>query len=254
MRLFGGVSAQDREHLVSTLQSLGTTSMAGLSAALSWSERRTQKTLREVARWGEGAIQFDPMTRSVSLRPAASSPPSPSPAAAAPAEAPSPEPTIAPPPLPKAWGASAKCPTCQVALSPTGTGTAYYCPQCGRLSGARASAFGGPAAATSAPATPARAPPPGPRAGEPPVPPTPLAALGADRHSQELFAAWVTARPIPCPKCRTTLRHQGVAEYACPACGARVAFERSSALPAGASPGPAPPRAPESAPPALPAH
>jgi predicted RNA-binding Zn-ribbon protein involved in translation (DUF1610 family) len=252
MRLFGGVSPRDREHLVSTLQSLGPTSIAGLSAALSWSERRTQKTLREVARWGEGAIQFDPMTRSVGMRRASTSPAPPSPPVPAPTPAPSP--ALAPPPLPKSWGASAKCPACQVALSPTGTGTSYYCPQCGRLSGGRVSAFGGPAVGVIAPATAAPVAPSGPRTGEPPVPPTPLSSLSADRHSQELFAAWVTSRPIPCPKCKTTLRHHGVAEYACPSCGARVAFERSSALAATSTAGPMASRPTEAQPPALPAR
>ncbi|MCI4360686.1 MAG: hypothetical protein L3J91_03210, partial [Thermoplasmata archaeon] len=127
------------------------------------------------------------------------------------------------PALPKSWGASARCPSCQVAYQPTGTGDHLYCPQCGRLTAGRSSAR--PAAE---PATPAPAIRPSPSSGGTA---SSTLALGPDRRSQELFAAWVTAQTIPCPKCRTPLRHHGVAEYACPSCGARVAFERSAGVP-----------------------
>jgi predicted RNA-binding Zn-ribbon protein involved in translation (DUF1610 family) len=229
MRFFGGVSARDREHLLQTVHSLGTTSVAGLSAALSWSDRRTRRTLENAIHWGDGAIDFDPVRRSVAWHSLPSAPPAAKPPegvrATTAVEAP------APPPLPKAWGMSARCATCQVPLTPTGSGTGYYCPQCGRLSSGRA-------AAPSASLAPAPAAPPS--APSAPAPPTaarrPIEMNGADRRSQELFAAWVTERPIPCPKCRTSLRHHGVAEYSCPSCGTRIAFEKSSALPATSSP------------------
>ena len=44
---------------------------------------------------------------------------------------------------------------------------------------------------------------------------------------QEMFAAWVTAQPIPCPKCRTQLRHRGVSEYVCPGCGQLIRFPQA---------------------------
>ena len=227
MRLFGGVSARDREHLLQTVHSLGTTSVAGLSAALSWSDRRTRRTLEEAVRWGGGAIDFDPVRRSVSWHSAPPANPSPTiqPATAA---APTVETPAPPPPLPKAWGMSARCATCQVPLSPTGSGNGYYCPQCGRLSSVRTG--------STSPSTDPSASPPAPSGPAAPAPASaarrPIDMNGADRRSQELFAAWVTERPIPCPKCRTLLRHHGVAEYACPSCGTRIAFEKSSALPA----------------------
>jgi predicted RNA-binding Zn-ribbon protein involved in translation (DUF1610 family) len=231
MRWFHGRSDRDREHLVQTLRSLGPTSVAGLSAALSWSERRTERVLQDALAYGDGALRFDPARRAVAwgdspapARPAV--PPAPS------ADAPAPTPT---PVLPKSWGASARCPACQVSYLPTGTDAHLYCPQCGRLAAARSSA----PRPSEAPPTPTRADASGTAA--------PSVHLGPDRRSQELFAAWVTAQPIACPKCRTPLRHHGVAEYACPACGARVAFERSAGVPtpARAAPpsSPAPPAA-----------
>ena len=234
MHLFGGRAREDRAHVYATLRSLGPTSVAGLSAALSWNPRRTDKVLREALNSGDGvAIRYDTRTGSVALLPpttvpsaSSAAPPAARPAAPAPA-------APAPPALPKSWGASAKCPTCQVALVSTGTGSSQYCPECGRLSsgGSRAS-LGNPATSV--------APPPAPRAAA--TQPTPVAAPPPgslvtthagptnDRRAQEMFAAWVTAQPIPCPKCRTPLRHRGVAQYACPACGAQIAFERSGAL------------------------
>ena len=87
--------------------------------------------------------------------------------------------------------------------------------------------------ATPGPPAPAASLPP-PGAGWPPV---------NDRRSQELFAAWVTSSPIPCPKCRTPLRHHGVSEYSCPACGLAVAFPKSEPV-AASGQGPRTPVAP----------
>ena len=214
MRLFGGRSHDDREHLVQTLRSLGPTSVGGLSAALSWSPRRTERAVREAARWGNGAIDYDPRTGRVAFLRLAPPAPAPSPSVPAP---PPPSPrrsdAASPPPLPRSWGASAKCPTCEIPYVSTGSGAGVYCPQCGRLSYGPSGSVGagsqnGAADATVRPPSLA-----------------PATTLGEDRRSQELFAAWVTARPMPCPKCRTTLRHKGIGQYACPACGAQVAFE-----------------------------
>ncbi|MGB6501658.1 MAG: hypothetical protein WBG19_09750, partial [Thermoplasmata archaeon] len=103
------------------------------------------------------------------------------------------------------------CPSCHVPLLLTGSGKLAVCPECGRLSSEKVPEPSGPV----------------------PVPPTAAERSAAtesstDRRSQELFAAYVTARPIPCPKCRTPLRHRGVAEYACPSCGAAVRFPKAA--------------------------
>jgi predicted RNA-binding Zn-ribbon protein involved in translation (DUF1610 family) len=241
MRWFLGRSARDREHLVQTLRSLGPTSLAGLSAALSWSERRTERVLQDALARGDSALRFDPARRTVAWQSAASPMPVDVSGAApgittAALEAP---PLTPVPVLPKSWGASAKCPSCQVAYLPTGTDAHLYCPQCGRLAATRS-------AGSARPADPS----PAPVRVEAAKGASPSMSLGPDRRSQELFAAWVTAQPIACPKCRTPLRHHGVAEYACPACGARVAFERSAGVPTptsstirAAAPAPSPPPA-----------
>lgn len=230
MSLFGGRAHEDREHLVQTLRSLGPTSLGGLSAALSWTPRRTERAARAALAWGEGAIEYDPRSGRIAFRaPLATR------ATASPAVAPTaPTPRAPPPPLPKAWNAAPKCPACSVPFVATGTGTGVYCPNCGRL------ALRSGAASAVTPAEPERTP------TAPPAATTshgPATTLGADRHSQELFAAWVTSRPIPCPKCRTALRHKGVGRYACPACGAQVAFadEPRAIASAGAGPTAAPP-------------
>jgi predicted RNA-binding Zn-ribbon protein involved in translation (DUF1610 family) len=236
MRWFLGRSARDREHLVQTLRSLGPTSVAGLSAALSWSERRTERVLQDALVQGDRALRFDPARRTVAW--GISEAPALAAVAAAPAtSAPAPPPTPVPV-LPKSWGASARCPSCQVAYLPTGTDAHLYCPQCGRLAAARSGAQR------------PNEPPAGPTRAEAPTAAAGSVSLGPDRRSQELFAAWVTAQPIQCPKCRTPLRHHGVAEYACPACGARVAFERSAGVPASTRPAVPAPVASAVAPPA----
>jgi uncharacterized Zn finger protein (UPF0148 family) len=128
--------------------------------------------------------------------------------------------------LPKEFGGAGRCARCQVPLLATATGDAAVCPKCGQMSTRRVRP-----ASTLAPAPDA----PGWAA---PAPPTAAAenartvVQSGDRRSQELFAAWVTSRPIPCPRCRSTLQHLGVGEYGCPSCGHRVAFETN--LPGGA--------------------
>lgn len=223
MAFLFGPSRRDQVHLLSTLQSLNPTSVAGLAAALSWSERKTERVIREIAGAHQSQIMFDPARRMVSIRRAPAAAPSvsisggvamaPTLPTAPPTAAPAP-----PPLLPKAFGGSSRCPTCQVPLIATSGGEAAVCPQCGQISTrlGRASA-----------SAPVDRDPPTPPSAPVPVESGRTVVHAGDRRSQELFAAWVTARPIPCPRCRTTLRHRGVGEYGCPSCGHRVTFETS---------------------------
>ncbi|HZY91278.1 MAG TPA: hypothetical protein VFG07_00680 [Thermoplasmata archaeon] len=223
MAFLFGSSRRDQIHLLSTLQSLNPTSVAGLAAALSWSERKTERIVREVAGAHESVVAFDPARRTVSIRRAPAATPAPARSGAVASQAtvpvaPSPSVPATPPLLPKEFGGTARCPTCQVPLVPTASGEAAVCPECGQLSTRR-----------GRPSAPARG------AAEPSsdtATPVPLESgrtvvHSGDRRSQELFAAWVTSRPIPCPRCRTPLRHRGVGEYGCPSCGHRVTFETS---------------------------
>ncbi len=212
--LFGPSSA-DREHLRSAVRALGTTSVPGLAAALSWRERKTERALALELAQPNTPILYDPSRRTVRWGPVANIPavPAPTPALLAPA---SPTAPRAPAPMYTPTGLKTLCPNCHVALQSTGSTGLVVCPQCGRLSSARS---GGIAVASSAaPAAPAPSAP----VGRPPSPPS--SASVTDRRSQELFAAWVTNQPIPCPKCRTPLRHRGVSEYSCPSCGQSVRF------------------------------
>lgn len=220
-----GPSEQDLERLRSTVQSLGTTSVPGLAAALSWRERKAERLLaHELGRPGT-PIAYDPARRSVRWALAAPTPPTPA-AAAVPESSRSGalRPPPAPAPVFTPSGLKTLCPSCHVSLQATGSGNLAVCPQCGRLSSVRA---GTTSVATASPAPTAAIPASEPArrattAGNaPPV-------LG-DRRSQEMFAAWVSAKPIPCPKCRTPLRHRGVSEYTCPACGQLVQFPSPSA-------------------------
>jgi uncharacterized Zn finger protein (UPF0148 family) len=223
MSFLFGPSRRDQVHLLSTLQSLHTTSVAGLAAALSWSERKTEKVLREAIATSGGSVRYDPARRTVTVAPAQAVATNPSISgghAAPPAPASVPAPTPSPAALlPKAFGGSARCARCGVPLLPTASGEGAVCPQCGQISTRRG------VSAPANPRPPDAAPPPLPT---PPDPENDRETIHAgDRRSQELFAAWVTARPIPCPRCRTTLQHRGVGEYGCPSCGHRVAFETS---------------------------
>jgi predicted RNA-binding Zn-ribbon protein involved in translation (DUF1610 family) len=228
-----GPSADDLEHLRATVQSLGTTSVPGLSAALSWRERKTEKVLaHELARPGS-PIAYEPARRLVrwAKAPPAPAPPPPAPDVLAPGLARAPGPI---PPTQVGGAFKTLCPTCHVPLIPSGSGSLAVCPQCGRLASARTSA-----------ATPA-APPAATAPRSAPAPGAPSSVALTDRRAQEMFAAYVTSRPIPCPKCRTPLRHHGVSEYACPSCGQQIRFPK----PGGAG-APVPPTAPV-APPAAP--
>lgn len=220
-----GPSEEDRERLRSAVHSLGATSVPGLAAALSWRARKTEKLLAlELSRPGT-RVTYEPARRLVRWN-------EPVPAAPPAKEAP-----VAPPvrelparaprsPVPVVSGGIFKvmCPSCHVALIPTGSPSLAVCPQCGRLSSPRAN--GGESSAASAGPTPAVSS----------AEATSTKNLN-DRRSQELFAAYVTSRPIPCPKCRTPLRHRGLSEYVCPNCAQAVRFPKTSEV---VAPGPAP--------------
>jgi uncharacterized Zn finger protein (UPF0148 family) len=209
-----GPSASDLEHLRSTVRALGTTSVPGLSAALSWRERKTEKLLAHELARPNSPIVYDPARRTVRWAVPALEIPAPPPPTPATISAPRSFGTpYAPAPVYTPAGLKTLCPHCQVALQSTGSAGLVVCPGCGRLSSARSGAVSSSA--------PVAAPPPPPAA----VIPGPTAMVsGTDRKSQELFAAWVTNQPIPCPKCRTPLRHRGIREYGCPSCGQQIRF------------------------------
>lgn len=230
MAFLFGSSRRDQVHLLSTIQSLNTASVAGLAAALSWSERKTERVLREVMGQTGTALRFDAARRTVRVVGAPATPELPasvSGAVAAPVAPPAVAPVAPTPILPKEFGGAGRCARCQVPLLTVATGDAAVCPKCGQMSTRRAR----PAAAVDAqgpePARASVAASPSPPRGENGR----TVVEAGDRRSQELFAAWVTARPIPCPRCRSTLQHRGVGEYGCPSCGHRVAFETNN-LPA----------------------
>jgi predicted RNA-binding Zn-ribbon protein involved in translation (DUF1610 family) len=233
MAAFFGPSPQDLERLRSTVQTLGTTSVPGLAAALSWRERKAQKVLaHELGRPGSPVL-YDPGRRQVRwARPLPELPTAP----AAPTAPSAPTTTIrlpsGPGPVMTSAGLKTLCPSCHVTLQQTGTASLAVCPNCGRLSSIRSG--------TTTPAVSASPPPAVRSTPPPPTSPTGAGDAGAplsDRRSQELFAAWVNAQPIPCPKCRTSLRHRGVSEYACPACGQMVRFPTAAAAATAAAAG-----------------
>jgi uncharacterized Zn finger protein (UPF0148 family) len=224
-----GPSDEDLEHLRSTVRSLGTTSVPGLAAALSWRSHKVEKLLaRELARPGT-SVTYEPARRLVRWSPLTAA----QPAAAPESESPSPVPALpqraprAPPPVLTSSGLKTLCPHCHVPLLATGSTNLAVCPECGRLATPRTAVAGnsGPEAADVPRPTSTTT---GPSA-------TPPLSL-ADRRAQELFAAYVTSKPIPCPKCRTPLRHKSVSEYSCPSCGQLVRFPKASEAPAAPPP------------------
>ncbi len=225
-----GPSSADLEHLRTTVRALGTTSVPGLAAALAWRERKTEKLLAHELGRPDTPLRYDPSRRTVRwgavlevptpvVTPAV--PATPSTTATAPTTPRAPSPVYTP------TGLKTLCPSCHVALQSTGSSGLVVCPQCGRLSSARSGAV----AATPAPDV---ASPPSSSGPTRTVGPTGTPTVLSDRRSQEMFAAWVTNQTIPCPKCRTPLRHRGVSEYLCPACGQSIRFG-SLPAPAGAA-------------------
>jgi predicted RNA-binding Zn-ribbon protein involved in translation (DUF1610 family) len=224
MSLLFRPSEADREALTSTVRSLRETTVAGLAAALSWRTRKVERLLvEELTRPGTW-MAYDPARRVVRWTPPVAvvwaNPPSAAPAAPAPRPSVDLGPALsAPPPTVRSGALRAQCPSCHVALTVSASVSLNVCPQCGRLFSSRTAGAGGTAtdAATApvpAPATPAST--------------GPTTTVYSDRKSQELLAAYVTSKPIPCPRCQTPLRHRGVSEYACPSCGETVRFGASS--------------------------
>jgi predicted RNA-binding Zn-ribbon protein involved in translation (DUF1610 family) len=224
-----GPSEQDLERLRATVESLGTTSVPGLAAALSWRERKAEKLLAHELARPNTKLAYDPARRVVRWA-------RPPPAVPAPSDRSPPRPDVRDPasvapraPAPVLAGTALKtlCPTCHVALIPTGSASLAVCPQCGRLASAR----GGGATSAAPPSTAASVS--GAVTVAPAAAATPLNFT--DRRSQEMFAAYVTSRPIPCPKCRTPLRHRGPSEYVCPSCAQAVQFPRGTVAGPGAA-------------------
>jgi len=229
MRFPFGSRSHDLDQLRATLPHLGrSTTVAGLAAALTWNERRVERTVREWERLEPMRVAFDPLSRSVRLLgvpPPPTPPPAPADAPSATAAVPTQEAAAAAVvPLMRSRWEAVNCRSCGTPMEPTGTGSGLFCPSCGRLASARSST----------------ALPPLPTGPKTPVAP---AALGAptvetstghavsDRKSQEMFAAWATARPIPCPRCHAALRHDGVGKYRCSACGESVRFSGENGVP-----------------------
>jgi predicted RNA-binding Zn-ribbon protein involved in translation (DUF1610 family) len=190
----------DLDPLRDAVASLGSTTVPGLAAALGWRERRTEKALfEELARTGT-PLAYDPALRLVRWASVGDDPPSPS---ADPSPNALPGAGSLPPHDPHAAltpsGVKQTCPSCRVPLVAAASGALVVCPHCGRLAHLRNRGVVG--------GSPNRTPPPLP-----------------DRRSEEMFAAYVNSGPIPCPKCQTPLRHRGVSEYGCPACGEVVRF------------------------------
>jgi predicted RNA-binding Zn-ribbon protein involved in translation (DUF1610 family) len=229
----------ERAHAIATLQSLGTTSVPGLAAALSWSVPRTEKVLKELSRHGPPGLVYDPRSGTIrwgappAAPPRSTAPPLPTPAsspswgmsaARSPARS-SPAPaaavgssgsrptsyrsTVMPPepsPAPRVAPsdhALRECARCHSPLVPTGTADEFACPMCGRrLTGTGTLVSPSPTRAS----TPA----------------------GPDPKIQQLIAAWATGQPTPCPHCRQPLRHTADGEFRCGSCGARIAYATPS--------------------------
>ncbi|MFZ0830236.1 MAG: hypothetical protein WCB18_09660 [Thermoplasmata archaeon] len=235
----------ERQHAIAALQSLGTTSVPGLAAALSWSVPRTEKVLKELSRHGPPGLFYDARARTIrwgvpTAPPARSRPPPlPTPgssptstpswamsAARSPARMDQATPYVGTssgslpasyrstvvPPAPSTSPRAApadhalrECARCHTPLVPTGATDEFSCPMCGR----RISAAG-----TLVSPSPNRS-------GTP---------AGPDPKVQQLIAAWATGQPTPCPHCRQPLRHTADGEFSCGSCGARIAYATPSSV------------------------
>jgi len=243
MSLLFRPSEHDRQALQSAVKSLRETTVAGLAAALSWRTRKVERLLVDELTRSGTSMAYDParrVVRWVSPVPVVWSDP-PAVVAATPTPTPRPQvdlgPTLAaPPPVLRSGELRAHCPSCHVALVASSSASLNVCPQCGRLFSSRV--------ATSSAAESARPASTPSSAGTARGPTT----VYSDRRSQELLAAYVTAQPIPCPRCRTPLRHRGVSEYGCPSCGETVRFGSGGTAPStlASKPSTAPPPSPTS--------
>jgi len=220
MSLLFRPSEHDRQALQSAVKSLRETTVAGLAAALSWRTRKVERLLVEELTRPGTPMAYDPARRLVRWVPPVPVVWSDPPPAAAPVPVARPPvdlgATLAAPPLSNRSGElRAHCPSCHVALVASASPSLNVCPQCGRLFSSRTATSSTPEAERAAPA---------PEATAAQAPNT----VYSDRRSQELLAAYVTAQPIPCPRCHTPLRHKGVSEYGCPSCGETVRFGGSN--------------------------
>jgi predicted RNA-binding Zn-ribbon protein involved in translation (DUF1610 family) len=228
MSLLFRPSEHDRESLRATVRSLRETTVAGLAAALSWRVRKVERLLVEELTRPGTSMAYDPARRVVRwtspIAVAWSHPPPSLGGDSADERGVDLGPALsAPPPVVRSGGLRAECPSCHLPLVGSTSPSLSVCPQCGRLFASRT-------------ATGATEPRPEPRASSPASAATSNASPYGDRRSQELLAAYVTARPIPCPRCKTHLRHRGVSEYVCPSCGETVRFGPTGVAPAGPSP------------------
>ncbi|HTT16749.1 MAG TPA: hypothetical protein VMH49_05280 [Thermoplasmata archaeon] len=236
-------SDHDRQALEATVRALHETTVAGIAAALSWRPRKVERLLVDELTRAGTSMAYDPARRVVRWAPPVavvwSDPPS---AVGAPEPAPRRAPVdlgptlAAPPPTVTSGTLRAQCPSCHAGLVASSSPSLNVCPACGRLFSSRTAGAGASAAS------------PAPEVGPAPARPEPVPSPSyGDRRSQELLAAYVTASPIPCPRCHTRLQHRGVSEYGCPSCGEVVRFgptgvSSSSASRSSAAAAPAPAR------------
>ncbi len=217
MSLLFRPSERDRQTLQATVRSLREATVPALATALAWRTRKVERLLvDELTRPGT-SMAYDPARRVVRWAPPVSvvwSDPPPTATAPTPRAPVDLGPTLpAPPPVVRSGGLRAQCPSCHVALAASASSSLNVCPQCGRLFSSRTAGASADGASPTAAAPVAAGRPTGPSY--------------SDRRSQELLAAYVTSSPIPCPRCRTHMRHRGVSEYSCPSCGESVRFGTS---------------------------
>lgn len=215
-------STHDREALRSTVRSLREATVPGLAAALSWRPRKIERLLLEELTRPGTSMTYDPARRVVRWVPPTltiEQPPSAAEMTDSPPTSSTPRPRAdlgpplrAPPPVVRGGSLRSLCPTCHVTLSPSSSPSLSVCPQCGRLFSPRSLPDREGVTAPTAPDP--TSPPPARRPS----------ATTADRKSQELLAAYMTGAAIPCPRCRTALRHRALSEYGCPSCGEVVRF------------------------------
>jgi len=100
------------------------------------------------------------------------------------------------------------CPRCQVPYLPAGSAGRWGCPLCGRHAVLPAGTD------RTVPSVPA-----------------PSSPSATTTRQEELLAAWVIGRPVPCPRCRTPLKRVAMGQLACPSCGNRTEIPELSGPP-----------------------